>query len=249
MWGWTLALGLVGCVWGCDAVPLTAPLWSDSERREQASSYLNQGLQASDEGDQDRADRYLSLAALLEDQQGDGAVVVAQRLLDEGRAPKAITFLRSALDEPRLQSNPLIYGILAQVYRTQDADKEAEQAKLHAEELLQSALALGEKLIPTDESTRLERVRQLLMAGRYAEEFQGDSKTAVKLLRAAVRLGPDNPAQLAELDRRALSTLGVVLAYHPEHTDDKNESVRLTRLAAQQEPTSAPLCMPTGLPC
>lgn len=238
VWGGALALGLVVCVLGCDAVPLTAPLWTEAERREQAARYLNEGLQALD-ADGEQADRLLGRAvALQDDPEGLGVVTVAQRLLEEGRAPKAGNLLRDAIEQPLLRQNPLVFGVLARVYFVQGADDDARRSEQQAEELVSDALAQSEKVSPDDEMTRRERVRQFLVTGRYCDEFGSNPRRTLQLLRAAVRLGPDNTALLSPLDLRALSALGIALARHPELALDRSESIRYTRLAAQQEPSA-----------
>ncbi len=236
-----LTLGLLGCVLGCDAVPLTAPLWTEAERREQAGRYLNEGLQALD-SDGERADQLLKLAVTLQDDpEGEGVVTVARRLLEEGRVPKAGNLLREAIEQPTLRQNPLVYGILAQVYWAQGTDEDARRSEQQAEELISDALTQSEKPVPTSEAARRERLRQLLLAGRYCETFGKNPRRAVQLLREAVKLGPDNTALLTPLDRSALSTLGMALARHPELAVDRSEGVRLTRLAAEQDLNSAVL--------
>ena len=231
-------LGLVGCVVGCDAVPLTAPLWSEAERREEAGRSLNEGLRAIEEGDQERADRLLQLAVTLQEDEAEGIVAVAQQLQEKGLTDKAAMLLKNALEEPPSRNDPYILGTLARMYQILDYQKEAQETRKQAEELVSGALSRSTASFPDDSPTRLETVRELLGAGRYCEEFGKDPEKAVTLLRAAVALEPGYPHQRTSLDLRAMSLLGFTLAHHPTLAEDRNESVRLTRAAAQEAPQS-----------
>jgi tetratricopeptide (TPR) repeat protein len=239
VWGWALVLGLVGCVVGCDAVPLTAPLWSEGERREESGRYLNEGLRAIEEGDQERADRLLQLAVTLQGSEGEGIVAVAQKLQEKGLTDKAAMLLKNALEEPPFHHDPYILGALARMYQTLDYQKEAQESQKRAEELVRDVQNRSTASFPEDPPTRLEMIQELLSAGRYCEEFGKDPEKAVTLLRAAVAMEPGYPRQRTFLDLRALSTLGTLLARHPTLAEDRNESVRLTRTAAQEAPHGA----------
>jgi tetratricopeptide (TPR) repeat protein len=201
----------------------------------QAASYVEKGITAQDGGDSDRADQYLSLATTLASPRGEGALQVAQWLLQERRTSKAALLLQEAVANPPLSENPLAFGLLAHLYDLLSDSKSQKQNREHAEELVRQALDLVDKAVPSDENARQARVWQLLRAGQYCQEFSGDAKQSVRLLRGAVRQSTGDSELLLPVDAQALSRLGLALALHPELAEDKGETTRFTRLAARYD--------------
>ena len=225
-------LVLGSCVWGCNAVPLTSPFWSEAERREEAAAYLTQGVQADTDGDHDRADRHLELAVLLLDEDGEGVFLVAQHLLDEVKPDTAVLLLEKAILQPGGASNPLLYGVLARAFTMHGkrSQSSVERCQKQAQELVRAAQELLEKSVPRNEPEREARMRLLFSAGRYCVEFSQEVQKAIVLLRGATALG--DPSRLTRTDARVRSYLGLTLAQHPEWTKDRREAATLTRQAA-----------------
>ena len=218
-------------MWGCNAVPLTASLWSEAERREEAASYFNQGVRAQTDGDGEQADRLLDLAVLLHDDDGEGAFYVAKRLLDAVKPDTAVLLLEKATQEPGQGNNPLLYGVLARAYTMHGQEKDnVEHCRKKAEELVRAAQALLGKPAPPSQQDREGNVRLMLSAGRYCSEFEGDTDSAIALLRGAVALG--DPNQPTRVDARAQSFLGLTLALNPGAAKGADEASDLTRQAA-----------------
>ncbi|MBB6051893.1 tetratricopeptide repeat protein [Armatimonas rosea] len=236
---WVLATGLVVWLVGCDSVPLTASLWTDDERREQARAYWNEGLAelSVSEGSSERADQLLVQAAHLEGPAGEGVLTISRRLLDVAPvyATKVATWLKEAVLQPPLSENPVAFGVLARAYDLLGDTRSQEESLEHAQELVARAVDLLDKAAPTDERGRLERVRRLTLAGEYCDGFLKDGTKAVRLLRGAVRLGPADIDLLELQDAQALSALGSALARNKELAQDRGEATRLTRIAAQHD--------------
>ncbi len=244
VWGAVLVLG--GCVWGCNAVPLTASLWSEAERREEAASYFNQGVRAQTDGDGEQADRLLDLAVLLHDDDGEGAFYVAKRLLDAVKPDTAVLLLEKATQEPGQGNNPLLYGVLARAYTMHGQEKDTvEHCRKKAEELVRAAQALLGKPAAPSQQDREGNVRLMLSAGRYCSEFEGDTDSAIVLLRGAVALG--DPNQPTRVDARARSFLGLTLALNPGAAKGADEASDLTRQAAQYDLMNPDLLLAHGV--
>ena len=247
---WVLATGLVVWLAGCDSVPLTAPLWSEDERREQATTYWNAGLAelAVSAGSSERADQLLAQAAQLEGPAGEGVLTVSRRLLDVAPvyATKVATWLKEVVLQPPLSENPVAFGVLARAYDLLGDTRAQQESLEHAQELVATAADLLDKAPPSDEYGRLERVRRLTQAGEYCETFLKDGTRAVRLLRGAVRLGPADIDLLELQDAQALSELGATLAHHKELAQDRGEAVRLARLAVQHASANVELLLAYG---
>lgn len=227
------ALALTLLIAACGTTPLPPLFRSESERQAEATRELHQGMRSLSLGDRDLADRHLLQAALLYGVENQGFVRVAQRLLDEGECDRAGLLLEQASLLPEYRTDPFVFHVLAQASRSKGDLPQAETLEKKA----QALVAQVEQPVPTPNDTALQnRVRQLLLTGRYALEVQHKSTLGIGLLRLAVSLKPRPP-----LDNIALGTLGAALAENPTLADFPQEALQCTRQAALAELDNAAL--------
>jgi Flp pilus assembly protein TadD len=141
-----------------------------------------------------------------------------------GQGTAAARFLERASKQAETSWDPMLWSALAEAYRS--ANNRAQVAPTEAE-ADRRAEAILSGIGGTSKDTPSEAARRQMQAGLYYSGVKNDTARALRALREAYRLQPDDP--------ETINALGYTLADKGTTREEIDEAVVLTRRAAKMD--------------
>ena len=217
---------------GCGLVPHYATPEEMQQVQQLSGNSYSFAVNAFDSGDSNAGEGALKQAVSFLGGGVDAYVSVGQKLVEQNYSKEAVRLLSGAIKDKSVTPDASFWATLATAYEKIGDQTGAANANAQAEQSAEAVMAgLGKTISKndTDPATQ-ETALRFLQTGLYYDQ-KNDTPRALRAVREARRLSPDNPG--------ILNTLGYILADKGSSRSEFDEAVHLTRAAVEAVPNSA----------